>query len=287
MIDSAMTRCYIGPACWFEEIRALHPEVTQKPSVRASVKTVALLLLLFLGTRAGVAQAPTGQFTNSIALLPLWDFGGTYVVTNDWNSVSLELVHHANGQIAGVRTETFSMDSPGIHYEGSVSDNGRVTSTARGVGFVTSWKETVHGTANGISFVGTKTAHGKWTVVPSLLALQNEGTCRTCIAGHCESKSAVYQVSLPAGMTGNWNLEITVQAQGNTLTGNAAVALSNGRTLNYALSGRYNPKTQVSRLHWIGQGETRGTSMVTTFAGPQMKLETLTGSLLGQKLKYP
>jgi hypothetical protein len=261
--------------------------VAQKPSVNASVKTVALLLLLFLGTRAGVAQAPAGQFTNSITLLPLWDFGGTYVVTNAWNTVSLELVHHANGQITGLRAETFHMDSPAIYYEGSCSDNGRVTSTARGVGFVTSWRETLRATADGKSFAGTKTAHGKWTVVPSLLALQNEGTCRTCLAGHCESKSAVYQVPLPAGMTGNWNLEITIQAQGDNLKGNAVVALSNGRRLNYTLNGRYNPKTQVSRLHLIGRGETRGTSLVTTFAGPQMTLETLTGSILGQKLKYP
>lgn len=249
------------------------------------MKTVALLLLLSLGARDALAQAPTGQFTNSMTLLPLWDFGGTYVMTNDWSSVSLALVHHASGRITGMRTEVFS-NAAGIYYEGSASDNGRVTSTARGVGFLTSWKETVHGLAGGTSFVGTRAAHGKWIVVPDLLAVQNEGTCRTCIAGHCESKTAAYQVSLPAGMTGNWNLEITLRAQGNKLAGSGLVSLSNGRALNYSLNGRYNPKTQVSTLHWIGTGETQGTAMVTTFAGPQMILKTLTGSVLGQKLKY-
>lgn len=261
--------------------------MTQKSPAGGSSKTVVLVLLLFLGSWAAYAQAPTGQFTNSITFSPLWDFGGDYVLTNEWNSVSLELVHHANGQITGVRTETFNMNSPRIYYEGSAFDNGRVTSTAGGVGFLTSWKGTVRGMAGGVSFVGSKTAHGRWTVVPSLLALQNEGTCRICIRGHCESKTAVYQVPLPAGMTGNWNLEFTIQAQGNRLTGSAVVALSNGRALNYSLRGQYNPKTQVSTLHLIGTGETRGTAMLATFAGPQMMLETLRGTVLGQKLRFP
>jgi DnaJ-class molecular chaperone len=231
-----------------------------------------------------MAQAPSGQFTNAV-MLSLWDFSGSYVLSNEWNTVSLELVHQANGKVSGVRTETYS--ASGISFQASASDNGRVTSSPKGAGFVTSWKETALATAAAGSFEVTKSARGKWTVVPGLLALQNEGICRTCVGRHCDSKTAVYQVSLPAGMTGTWNLELTLQAQGNKLTGNAVVALSNGRTLNYTLSGRFNPRTQVSTLHLIGTAETRGTSMVTTFAGPQLQLKTLTGSVLGQRLKYP
>jgi hypothetical protein len=273
-------------AYWLQDSEALYAVVTHKRSVKSSITTIVRLLPLFLGACAAVAQAPTGQFTNSMTLVPLWDFSGSYDLSNEWNTVSLDLVHQANGKITGVRTETFSLP-PAINFEGSASDNGRVTSTARGVGFVTSWKETALATAAAGSYEVTKMAHGKWTVVPGLLALQNEGTCRTCVGRHCDTKTAVYQVSLPAGMTGTWNLQLTLQAQGNKLSGNAVLALSNGRTLNYTLSGRYNAKTQVSTLHFIGTGETRGTSMVTTFAGPQLQLKSLTGSVLGQRLKYP
>lgn len=249
----------------------------------------ASLSLLLLATLASVAQAPYGQYLYTITTELLWDFGGTYTLVNaaEDDAVSLQLVHHANGQITGVRTEVFSDPETDTYFQGTAYENGRIVSKNQSVGFLTSYSETINGTDNGVSFTGKKTAHGTWALAPGLLALQEQVTGRICIGHDCESETAAYQVSLLDNMDGVWTLDLDVEPNGNQLSGSAVITLSNRRTLDWTITGRYNPNSQVSILHLKGYGETTGTSLTVTIAGPQVLLQKITGSVLGQKIQYP
>ncbi len=96
------------------------------------------------------------------------------------------------------------------------------------------------------------------------------------------------QMSLPVGMTGNWQLALNVQTNRTHYTGDGEVTLSNGRTIPVVATGSYGVKTDISRLTIKSAGTTNGIvrlSLTSTVAGGQIQIQRLVGKALGQALR--
>jgi len=234
-----------------------------------------------------LSQNPPGQSSYQFTNPQLWDFSGTYNSTDNGDTTTDQLVQQANGQITGTHTEVDTDN--GDYLEFSAYATGRVFSTPQAIGFQFAWKGTISGTlSDGAAVSGTGAAHGKANLVPSLLTVEADYTARACIqGGRCETTTQSSQAALPSGMTGDWDLEIDLVPQAAKLTGTAVVTLSNGRTLSYSVTGHYNAKLQLTVLSLTGQGNAHGTFLSVTASGPNLSLTKLSGSVLGQKLKWP
>jgi hypothetical protein len=96
------------------------------------------------------------------------------------------------------------------------------------------------------------------------------------------------QLSLPPGMTGNWQLALNVQTNGTHYTGDGEVTLSNGRTIPVVASGSYGAKTDISKLLVKSAGTSNGIvrlGLTSTVVGGQMNVQRLIGMALGQNLR--
>jgi hypothetical protein len=243
------------------------------------------LASLTLTALTAFSQAPTGQIPFIFTNAPLWDFSGLYTNGVQDDVVTVQFVHAANGAISGTRTEIATNATENLY--GSAFVTGRVFSTPQAVGFIVRpYKETLSGTINGRPVLAQVSAHGRVVLIPALLSFQTESVGKVCvIGGRCVTLNQSSQISLPAGMDGTWTLELGISDSGNKLIGSAAVVLSNHRVLNYTVSGSYGPNRQTSVMRLIGSGDTQGSWMVITIQGPTGHLTSLSGNVLGQKMR--
>jgi hypothetical protein len=270
------------------------------------MKTKSLLLFLFLSVIAAAAQAAdeiTDTNTNSLTPTnickcftnpPLWDFSGPYQLTMDGDTITLNLINSATGQIFGTRTDTYTNETQ--NFSGSNSVTGRVFWTPKSTGFlIYPYREFLIGSNNGSPFHSSSTVHFKATLDSANLTnltMNYEGKARLHIAqgGSITYNEESTNFSLPFLTNGVWKLDINPATQGNAFLGAATITVPsnfspNGRAFSYIVVNKSRDlEGGVSMLHLIGYGETKGTSFVVTTHGTNVL--SLTGSLLGQKVKF-
>jgi len=257
-----------------------------EPQHDRTARILTLTLFAIIASISGFAQAPTGHFGYPFTNLPLWDISGTYQRTESGDTVTVTFSHSANGKLVGSRAEVY--DNNGDHIEGTAFITGQVTSTPFSVGLRDRWKGTLNGTVGGQTFLANATAHGTGVIVPNPPSMQLDGSVRVCVVhGRCVSSRQGHQTPLPAGMTGQWVLEIDVTANGNRLAGAAAVTLSNLRKFDYGLTGTYNPRKGSATLRLKGYGDAAGTYLLIATQGTDLTITGLRGRILGQVLKLP
>jgi hypothetical protein len=234
----------------------------------------------------GTAQVPTGQFNYAFTNTPLWDISGSYT-NSDTNNVVIGVIQQqVNGQITGFRTETFTNF---MNYgEASGPVKGKVFETAGVVGARLKFKGEITGVSYLQEYTGSYSGKSTDTIDPSTLTIFDSGPMRWCGAGGtCETHTSSDTIPLPAGMTGDWTLDLNVVPNGTKLTGTGTLTLSNGRTLTYQIIGNYKANNQTSKLKLVGLVDAVGTSLSLTTQGAGMTLLTLKGKVLGQKLPLP
>jgi hypothetical protein len=237
----------------------------------------------FTVTQSGAE--PSGEFNYAFKNTPLWDVSGIYtnnLVTNDVVIAEFQLA--ANGQITGTRTEVYNDGTDSA--EGTASILGRVFDKAATVGFRFNWKGVYTGVSGGI--VANANMRDTVVVVPSTLTVTDVESGRVCaFGGKCERVTQSVSLPLPAGMNGDWTLDLNIVTNGNKRAGTGTLTLSNGRVLTYQIVGSYNAKSQLSKLKLVGESEATGSSLSLTTHGAGMNLTGLKGKVLGQTLKYP
>ena len=243
------------------------------------------LLLLLVSTGSAFALAPTGDFNYPVTNLPLWDLSGQYTNASIANDLIVtELEQAANGRISGIRSEVYTNGADqGV---GAAYILGTVFAKPAMTGSRFHWNGSYSGTSRGVAFVSTLRARETFTIVPATLSVTDSYRERQCVVGgRCLTTTNTITLPLPAGMDGNWTLNVKTIGVANTLTGTAALTLSTGRILNYQLRGRYSPRSQNGVLILTGRNEPLGTFLVLSTHGPSLGLVKLRGRVLGQYLK--
>ena len=246
---------------------------------------LALFLVLFADP--SIAQVPSGQFSYAFTNTPLWDVSGIYTNNTDTNDVVIaDIQHQANGKVTGLRTETYVDGAD--HAEGSGPITGTTFVRAGVVGGSLKSKEGITGVSGGVAYTANASFKGTATIVPFSLTLFDSGSVRLCVVhGRCVTQTEAVSLPLPAGMNGDWELDLDVAANGKKLTGTGTLTLSNGRVLTYQIVGSYNTTSQVAKLKLVGEGETTGSSLSLTAQGAGMDLTSLKGKVFGQPSKLP
>jgi len=252
-----------------------------------------LLMPLLLLALPAIAQVPSGPFTYTFTNPPLWDFSGTYhhpgiLYTGQVTTVISET---AVGKITGQFVEADTNEANGDFFNGAGTIHGLTFWTRAAQGLDLGWSGDYQGTLNKVPYEATMHATGVDTLDPNIPALELAWKAHWCIVhGHCTNESGVWSSAipdLPEGMTGAWSLKLDIVPAGNRLPGSAVLTLSNGRTFDYLVGGRYHPVLQYSVLTLLGTGDAARTSLTLTTEGTLMTLTKLSGNVLGQKLKFP
>jgi hypothetical protein len=87
-------------------------------------------------------------------------------------------------------------------------------------------------------------------------------------------------------MDGSWSLAMNVIKDDFVLSGQATLTLSNDRTFLYAITGRYNQNQDTAKLRLKGQDEAAKTSLILSTTTTNFVVTSITGSVLGQNLKF-
>ena len=243
------------------------------------------LLLFLVGATSALAQAPSGTFTYSFPDLPLWDLSGQYTNTAIANDVIVtELQQTASGRITGLRTEAYTNGADqGV---GAAYIAGNIVATKTTISGRLHWSGTYSGTSHGLAFVTRTVARETLTIVPATFTVTDSYRERQCVVGgRCATTTNSLVLPLPSAMDGQWSLEVKAIGVVNALAGTATVTLSNGRTLNYQVRGRYAPRSQNGVLVLAGRNDAAGSFLVLATHGTGLTLSKLHGRVLGQRLK--
>jgi len=244
------------------------------------------LLLFLVSAGSALAVAPSGNFNYPFTNLPLWDLSGQYTNATTANDLIVtELQQAANGRISGIRSELYTNGADqGV---GAAYILGTFVASPTTVGSRFHWNGTYSGTSRGIAFVSTIRARESFTIVPATFTVTDRYCERQCVVGgHCMTTTNTITFPLPAGMDGNWTLNVKTIGVANTLTGTATLTLSTGRTLTYQLRGRYASRSQNGVLVLTGRNNAVGSFLVLRTQGANLSLVKLYGRVLGQRLSW-
>ncbi len=92
---------------------------------------------------------------------------------------------------------------------------------------------------------------------------------------------------VPATADGMWTLRIYVVPAKSKLTGAGTITFSNGDTLKFLLRGTYVSSTDKAKIVLKGDLEDKGATLMLSLRGPEFFLESMKGTVYGQKIQYP
>lgn len=246
---------------------------------------VLLLLMVWLPVVCPAQLA--GEFhLNFTNHPPLWDFTGSYALTNGAFRAGLNLTHAPSGTLTGTGT---------VHYNDGLTrldanelGRGRITGSAASqiTGKFTGAGQ-FSGIAFGIPVSGPFNGTIALTLDPTNHTLFGTETAMICIRGRgCRTLNTNVSFQLPAGLDGTWTLGLSVTTSNNIVRGTATAQLSNGGELPFNVRGAYSPATGSSRLKLMGTGNARGRRL-SLRVDSSGQLQSLNGNLFGQRLVFP
>jgi O-glycosyl hydrolase len=240
---------------------------------------------------------PTNVFFFGPPLTPVWDISGTYGITNHTQGATLQptaivfkdvaLVVDARGHLQGGGTAAV------LVAEDSFAGDYRLTGTVTGGGTATrvnfSLKFKGTGAISGIPTDCSISARHSLEVNPTDLTLvgKSSGSVHFSKGGSGSLKSDV-ALPLPSGADGGWSVILDVHPAGTKLSGTAAVVVHNSSALATKVTGSMPRRSTTTKVTLSGSGPSAGTRInlqLTPTSGASNLLPTLTGKVLGQKVR--
>jgi len=257
-----------------------------------------LLPLLFVALPA--AAQPTNTVTYNFTNPPLWDLSGPYQRSGEVSfftgSSTTVLTQSVTGAVSGTfaDNDTNTLVGQGVSESGTVTGNVAGTNGTAQITVQWSWLDDGEYEGKAYTVSDHMSVSGSVSAASPELALTFKAhVCFQSAAfrefNGCTNVHGSWNASLATNMTGHWSLQLTnLTDADNILSGSAVLTLSNGRALEYSVTGRYHPSsaTQSATLTLTGTGDATGTHLNLTTTGPQLELKTLAGHVLGQKLRF-
>lgn len=277
--------------------------------IRQMNKVVILAVAAFSFAAAARSQtAPSGAFTNSFSgTLSVWDVSGTY----DQSILSGDLVGNctlsqdAQGKITGAGTASLADNTDQISLDMDFDVAGAIkgaqdTATAQ-------WNEKFKGsgtftdpdTDEDVPFTFTGSIKLNLLVDQLNQSLNGDVTGNICV--HAQGRSGCVSLVKANGgpiafdapiadsdMDGSWDLTMSIQSpDSKTLVATATVMLSNGRSLDVAGKGKYQSRSDQSKLSLkpVPGSPGKGASLNLIANGVNMEIANMTAKLFGQKPK--
>jgi len=262
-------------------------------SIHRSLFFPSLLVAL-----SSLAEAPSGQINFSFdpAVLPLWDFSGTFQPTNQTIqgaggsdvplSLAADLTQAANGRLTG----------SGLTVVGIGSDFVAANYTASGRVSGDSSKAKMNLTIRlkGDGVVAGRATHFNISVTYKLQVKREAGVLAGTAQGHANLGSlgggpikSDVAAPLPPGMNGSWNLQLDVSTL-SKISGTGTIFLSNTRTLPGNLTGSYSGSADQSKIKFTGVDAAKGSSLNLTLETHSLgvsRIVKLKGKVLGETLQ--
>jgi hypothetical protein len=250
-----------------------------------------MLPLLLLSLQFSRAQAPTGTFDYGFdAFSGVWDLTGEYstdLFVQQGNgqevevALSYNIIQDAQGKLSGTGTTGILIGAEPV--AGSYVVSGQVYKK-NGIAHATLVIR-----VNGDAFVGGKFIHFSFTVTLLNGTIDPEdatlfGSCKVSgkFAGASLNGNAFFETALPADMTGDWTLTVTITPL-SKLVGTGLITLSNGRTATFTLLGDFGFGAG-SHLNLAGSADTRRSAMkVALFE--DTSFNAAKGIVFGQKIE--
>jgi hypothetical protein len=121
------------------------------------------------------------------------------------------------------------------------------------------------------------------------LTITDLKTGQTASQGGRFKRSDLTSLELPTDSTGGWSLSLTLIPNGNSYTGTASVQLSTGATALFIVKGTYNSASDTSKIALVGapgNGDVGKLDLVISTSGATLNVESATGKIFGQTVKY-
>jgi hypothetical protein len=242
---------------------------------------ILLLAILLLSPQSSFAESYFFDFTGD---LYVWDISGSYTDDSTGLNISYVLTQDAQGKLTGSGSASCSV--AGVDVDISFDITGSIKQTG-GIAIVKmSFK--FRGTAYDGYDTYKFTASAKATAEINLDSGTVEGTVKVkvSIKGYgSESYESPYTLELPPDMDGAFTLDLNVNEAGRKLQGTGELVLSSGDIYYFSVTGKYNSKTDESSFTLKGDGSSKGCSLKIKVDESDDSITSLTGKVLGQKIK--
>jgi hypothetical protein len=256
-------------------------------------------------TWEGYPTADAGTYFKDFSgLVSLWDISGSYsgvVAQKIGPDIGLDftLQENQSGKFIGGGTLN-SDDGSGNVLSGVAAITGNVSNS----GTLIRVSMTVSASGTGTAVMGIPAAiHAvNFTEKMSLTGEIDGTTSELIVTGGSVSLSQTDPVTrkksskstklvpgagfvLPADVTGGWNITLNLTPTGTQYKGTGTVETSTGGTANLKATGSYAFLTDTSKITLSGSGGC-SLNMAITVSGTSMTVQTATGKLFGQSVKF-
>jgi len=257
--------------------------------IHAAFAFVAIVLVL--GSGAAYADMGNGSytfdFTNAVSL---WDISGTYSGGIGNFSLNLSIAENPSGQLSGIGTFNVqglqgsikslsgkimgSSNNPNVALKMRMSGTGQIQGIHAKVSLLANMHYQLNSADHGLD-------HPKGSGTITLTDLKTGQTVR---ASGTFKRSGLTSLALPIDSTGAWSLSLTLTPNGNSYTGTASVQLSTGATADFTATGTYNSASDTSKIALVGNAGKL--NLVISTSGTILNVESATGKIFGQTVKY-
>lgn len=261
----------------------------------AHLKRFLVVAALVLSSIRAFAGAPGGTlyYGFNIETVPVWDFTGSYQITQQIVGPDDQLVdvtfgvtiaQDDRGNIAGHEVTVVSVGSLGI-VGGEYFVSGKVTSVSDGFARLRmKIKISAEGVVAGVFTRATFTIRYDAEVnsVGELNGIA-KGTASFSKLGSGRINSEFFH-PVPTGADGSWILTMNILPI-SKLAGSATATFPSGKIVLFDLDGHYSASRDDSRITLRGVGPSRGAKLKVVLGGDS-SLFSIRGKLLGQKVSF-
>ena len=227
-----------------------------------------------------------GQFQYNFNSAPLlWDFSGTYALNN---TNGLQVLNYFTNLPNGVITGTGEshLRSFFTDFDAQAVEKGKVVASKTSIRLDVKGVGRDSGSTFAHAFTGPFKERTKGILDPTnrtVVAALTNAACET--GGSCQIDGANAVIPL-LDMDGTWSLTLNIATSNKVVKGTAALELSNGRTLSFAVRGTQPSALKSATLKLKGTNDTVRTTLSARLDSIG-QLQSLKGKLFGQPLVYP